>query len=118
MREYYVPDKSTYKMYHEFFNSDQIGNGYNSQGYIYNHHQVGGGLGGFFRNALKFALPIGKKLLYKGWEMAKPEVKKVALSGVSAIERVAEQQIKSASNKAQKKINSVGKRRKIDSLGS
>ena len=118
MRELYVPDKSTYKMYHEFFNSNQVGNGYNTQGYIYNNHQVGGGLGGFFRSALKFALPIGKKLLYKGWDIAKPEVRKVAQSGVEAVARVAEQQVKSASGKLQKKFNTVGKRRKIDSLGS
>lgn len=118
MREVYVPDRATYKMYHDFFNSNQVGGGYNSQGYIYSNHQVGGGLGGFFRSALKFALPIGKKLLYKGWEIAKPEVKKVAKSGVSALTRVAEDQVKTASAKLQKKINAVGKRRKIDALGS
>ena len=112
MRKVYVQDGGTYKMYHRFFNQD--GGGYNSQGYIYNNHQVGGGLGGFFRSAMKFAMPIGKKLLYKGWEIAKPELKKVAQSGVEALTRVAENQ----STKVQKKLNSLGKRRKVDALGS
>lgn len=117
MRQIYVPDKDTYKMYQSFF-GNQTGGGYNSSGYIYSNHQVGGGLGGFFRSALKFAMPIGKKLLYKGWQIAKPEVKKVAKSGVDAFTRVAEDQLKSISNKSQKKLNSLGKKRKIDALGS
>lgn len=120
MRQVYVPDNDTYKMYKHYFNS-QVGAGYNSQGYIYSNHQVGGGLGGFFRSALKFAMPIGKKLLYKGWEMAKPEVQKIAKSGVDAITRVAEDKIKTTSSKLQRKFNSTGKRpkrRKVDALGS
>ena len=118
MREVYVPDKSTYKMYHEFFNTSQVGGGYNSQGYVYSNHQVSAGLGGFFRRALQFAMPLGKKLLYKGWQIAKPEVKKIAKSGVDALARVAEDQVKTTSAKLQKRIDSVGKRRKIDALGS
>ena len=114
MRQVYVPDNSTYKMYHNFFHENQVGAGYNSQGYIYNNHQVGGGLGGFFRSAMKFAMPIGKKLLYKGWEIAKPELKKIAKSGVGALTRV----IEDKSSKVQNKLNSVGKRRKVDALGS
>ena len=117
MRQVYVPDKDTYRMYQHFFNT-QAGAGYNSQGYIYSNHQVGGGLGGFFRSALKFAMPIGKKLLYKGWELAEPEVQKIVKSGADALTRVAEEKIKTGSTKLQKKINSVGKRRKIDALGS
>ena len=117
MRQIYVPDKETYQMYHSFFNN-QNGAGYNPGGYVYNNHQVGGGLGGFFRSALKFAMPIGKKLLYKGWQLAKPEVKKVVKSGVGAVTRVAENKAKSLSNKSQKKLNSIGKKRKIDALGS
>ena len=116
MREIYVPNKETYRMYHSFFNQ-QMGAGLNS-GYIYNNHQVGGGLGGFFRSALKFAMPIGKKLLYKGWQIAKPEVKKVAKSGVDALTRVAQDKVQTLSNKSQKKLNSIGKKRKIDALGS
>ena len=116
MRQTYIPDKETYQMYRSFFN--QTGGGYNPGGYIYNNHQVGSGLGGFFRSALKFALPIGKKLLYKGWEIAKPEVTKVAKSGVDAAFRVASNKIKSASAKSQKKLDSIGQKRKIDALGS
>ena len=117
MRQIYVPDKETYRMYHSFFNN-QLGSGYNSSGYIYSNHQIGGGLGGYLRSAFKFALPIGKKLLYKGWQIAKPELKKVTKSGVDALNRVTEDQVKSFSNKAQKKFNSVGKKRNIDALGS
>ena len=117
MREVYVPDKSTYKMYHDFFNPSQHGGGY-SQGYVYNNHQVGAGLGGFFRRAMQFAMPLGKKLLYKGWQIAKPEVKKIATSGANALTRVAENQVKTASAKLQRRIDSVGKRRKVDALGS
>ena len=118
MRQIYIPDKDTYKMYQDFFSGGQHGAGYSTHGYIYNNHQVGGGLGGFFRNALKFAMPIGKKLLYKGWELAKPEVSKIAKSGADAFARVAENKVQQFSNKAQSKLNSFGKRRKIDALGS
>ena len=117
MREVYVPDKSTYKMYHDFFNQSQHGGGY-SQGYVYNNHQVGAGLGGFFRRAMQFAMPLGKKLLYKGWQIAKPEVKKIAKSGAGAITRVVEEKVNTASNNIQKRLDSVGKRRKVDALGS
>ena len=94
-----------------------MGAGLNS-GYIYNNHQLGGGLGGFYKSALKFAIPIGKKLLYKGWQIAKPEAKKVAKSGIDALTRVAQNQVQSISNKSQKKLNSIGKKRKVDALGS
>ncbi len=120
MRKVYVPDNDTYKMYRQYFNS-QVGAGYNSQGYIYSNHQVGGGLGGFFRSALKFAMPIGKKLLYKGWEMAKPEVQKIAKSGGDAFTRVAEDKLKTTSSHLQYKVTEVGKsstRRLVDALGS
>ena len=116
MRQIYVPDKETYQMYHSFFN--QSGAGYNPGGYIYSNHQVGAGLGGFFRSALKFALPIGKKLLYKGWEIAKPEVTKVAKSSAGALGRVVQNKVTSLSNKSQKKFDSIGRKRKVDALGS
>ncbi len=53
--------------------------------------------------------------------MAKPEVQKIAKSGVDAFTRVAEDKIKTASSQLQKKFNTVGKgskRRKVDALGS
>ena len=118
MRHVYVPNNDTYKIYQQFFNDSQDGSGYNSHGFIYTGHQVGGGLGGFFRSALKFAMPIGKKLLYKGWELAKPELQEVAKSGAEALTRVAQDQVQQLSNKAKKKFSSLGKRRKVDILGS
>jgi len=117
MRQIYVPDRDTYKIYHQYFNN-QAGGGYGHGSYIYSNNQVGGGIGGFFRSALKFAMPIGKKLLYKGWELAKPELKKVAKSGTDALTRVAEDKVQQLSSKAQRKFNSYGKRRKTDALGS
>ena len=59
MRQIYVPDKETYRMYHSFFNN-QNGAGDNPGGYVYNNHHVGGGLDVFFRSALTFSMPIGK----------------------------------------------------------
>ena len=117
MRQIYVPNRDTYRIYQQFFNH-QTGGGYGHGSYIYSNNQVGGGLGGFFRSALKFAMPIGKKLLYKGWELAKPELKKVAKSGTDALSRVAEDKLQQFSNKTQRKFNSIGKRRKTDALGS
>lgn len=119
MRQSYIPDKHTYQIYKNFF---QTGSGYNGNGYIYSV-QNGSGIGGFLRSALKFAIPIGKKLLYKGYEMAKPELKNIANSAVKAATRVAENSISSTSSKVQNRINNIGKtkkrkRRKIDSLGA
>ena len=114
MRQIYVPNNDTYKLYQQFYNVGQTGSGYSTHGYIYANPQVGGGLGGFFRSALNYAMPIGKKLLYKGWDLAKPELTKVAKSGVDAIGRYAEEKVKGISNKAQTKLNSLGKRRKTD----
>ena len=115
MRQTYIADGTTYKMYHSFF---QTGAGYDTNGYIYSN-QTGAGLGGFLRNAFKFALPIGKKLLYKGYELAKPELKKVANSATEAATRVATQGISDISQNIQRRLNSTGKRkkRKIDKLG-
>ena len=126
MRQAYIPDKRTYEMYKSFF---QTGSGYDTNGYIYSV-QNGSGIGGFLRNALKFALPIGKKLLYKGYELAKPELKKVANSAASAATRFAEKNISNASHSIQDRLNTVGRgkkrkvvkrkvvKRKVDALGS
>lgn len=116
MRQTYIPSKQSYQMYKTFF---QTGSGYDTNGYIYSN-QTGSGIGGFLRSVLKFAMPIGKKLLFKGYEMIKPELKSIAKSGVGAVTRVAETQIKKSSKKVQKRFNSVGKskKRKLDTLGS
>ena len=105
---YFQNNAETHKLYEAFFN--QKGSGYNSQGYIYNS-QVGAGLGGFFRSLLKVALPIGKKALYKGLEIAKPELKAIAKTSVNAVSRLAEEKIKTGSRKAQRKLNSVARKK-------
>ena len=57
-------------------------------------------------------------MLYKGLEIAKPEVKAIAKTGVEALTQVAEAKIKSASKRTQQKLKKVAKRRKLDALGS
>jgi len=114
MRQAYIPNKGTLQMYSKFF---QTGSGYDANGYIYTM-QHGAGIGGFLRNAVKFALPIGKKLLYKGFQLAKPELKKVGIAAIDAGTRV----VRKTSSKAQKRLNNIAKpkavkrRRKADIL--
>ena len=116
MRQTYIPNKGTFQMYKQFF---QTGSGYDPNGYIYTM-QNGAGIGGFLRSALNFAMPIGKKMLYKGYEMAKPELKKVGISAVDAATRVIQNKLENSSSKAQKHLNKIGKpkskkrRRKVD----
>lgn len=118
MRQTYIPNKQTYQMYKTFF---QSGSGYDANGYIYSV-QNGSGIGGFLRQAFKFAVPLGKKLLYKGYDLLKPELKKVANSAVDAATRVAENTVSNTSSTVQKRLNKIGKakkrkRRKVDTLG-
>lgn len=114
MRTVYIPDKNTYKLYADIF-KDQRGSGLDGS-YFYSA-QNGGGLGGFLRNLFKFAAPIGRKLVYKGYEIARPELHKIAASGADALSRVAEQKVQQISQSAQRRLNSIGRKRKADALG-
>ena len=46
------------------------------------NNQTGFGIGGFFKKLFKHAIPIGKSLLKSGIELAKPELKKLAVKGI------------------------------------
>ena len=128
MRNIYIPDKNTYQYYKSHF---QSGAGFNPQGYIFSTNQSGSGLGGFLRSVVKFATPLAKKVLYKGWNLAKPELKKIGGAAIAAGERKLTQKTAQAVNKLNNygkaktsrkrksiKPRKVTKKRKVDALGS
>ena len=82
--------------------------------------QTGGGIGGIFKSLFKFASPliksVGRQAAIKGRAILEPELKKLVKSGVSASERWAQQKISKVSEKATKKLDSVGRKRKRDAL--
>ena len=82
--------------------------------------QTGGGIGGIFKSLFKLASPLiksgTKQLAIKGREILEPQVKKLVKSGVSAGERWATDKIAEASDKVTKKFDSIGKKRKRDTL--
>ncbi len=104
MRQQYISNQDTYNSYHSALNNDY--------GYIYNV-QSGGGIGGFLKKVFNFIKPIGKSLLHKGLEAAKPELSKLANRGAEEATKYAVKQIGKAHIAVQKKLN---KKRKADSL--
>ena len=96
-------------------------------GYIYNI-QKGSGLGSFFKNLLKIALPVTKRLLTKGVTIAKPHLQRIAQEGIAAATDASINSIKNYSQRAQRKVvskrtkskrkgvNKPAKKRKIDQL--
>lgn len=103
MRQPYVPTLATRQNYKSALNSD-LG--------IY-RVQSGAGLGGFLRKMMKYVIPIGKSVLSKGLEMAKPELKKLASKGIEAAGTYATKRVLSAVDKAHAR---VGTKRLKDSL--
>ena len=103
-------------------NSIQSGGSFVGNKYFYNalDPQTGGGIGGIFKSLFKFASPLiksgSKQLAIKGREILEPQVKKLVKSGVSAGERWATDKIAEASDKVTKKFDSIGKKRKRDTL--
>lgn len=108
MREVYIPNKQTYNDYKRIL---QKGGGYDEMGYIYNI-QKGAGLGSFFKNLLKIALPVSKKILSKGVTLAKPHLQRIAQEGISAATDIGINSIRKYSNKAQQKVGSSSRKRK------
>ena len=90
MRQQYVPTQATRQQYRSALNSD-LG--------VY-RVQSGAGIGGFLKKLIKYVVPIGKSVLSKGFEMAKPELKKLASKGIEAAGSYATKQVQSAVNKA------------------
>ena len=103
MRQQYVPTLATRQNYRAALNSD-LG--------VYKV-QNGAGIGGFLKKMIKYAIPVGKSLLGKGLEMAKPELKKLAAKGIDAAGSYATKRVLSAVNKAHTR---VGTKRRKDSL--
>lgn len=104
MRQQYIPDSKTYSNYHAALNNDY--------GYVYNV-QTGGGIGGFLKKMLNFILPVGKSIVHKGFELAKPELSKLAAKGAEEASKFAVKKIGNLNTAAQKRLT---KKRKIDSL--
>ena len=102
MRQTYTPTSATGQLYRAALNND-LG--------IY-HVQTGAGIGGFLKKLMtKYVIPLGKYALHKGYEMAKPEIKKLVGEGIDAtanyatnrvVKRVADQLHKRAGTKRHK----------------
>lgn len=106
MRQYYIPNERTKQLYKSALNNDY--------GYIYNV-QSGGGIGGFLKKMLNYIIPIGKSILHKGFEMAKPEMGKLVNKGAKELGKFTSRQIEKRRKNLQKRIGGV-KRRKKDVL--
>ena len=93
MRQSYTPNQQTHKLFRNALHND-LG--------IYSV-QSGGGLGGFLKNAFsKYIIPIGKSLLSKGYEIAKPELQKIAQKGINSAAEYGIKQINTAASSVQK----------------
>lgn len=114
MTEVYNPDQSTRALYHHAIQS-----GRGDSSYIYSV-QEGAGIGSFFKRILNFAAPlakkVGKQLLYKGKELLEPELKKLVKTGADTATRLATAKIQEYSKKATNRIDSIGRKRKADTL--
>ena len=95
MRQIYHPTTDTHEHYRDAINND-LG--------IY-HVQSGAGIEGFFKSLLKRIIPVGKSLLKKGFEAAKPVLHDVAMTGVEEGAKYATQQV-------QKRLKPKAKRMK------
>ena len=71
--------------------------------------QRGGGLGGFLKSAFsKFIIPMGKSMVSKGFEMAKPELKRLAQRGITS---AADYGVKQINLKKNQLLNQAGVKR-------
>ena len=101
MREIYHPTAATRQLYRAAINND-LG--------IY-HVQHGAGLGLFLKSFMKRVIPVGKSLLKKGFEAAKPVLQDLASQGIEAGQKYAEKQIKQTGEKLKSRV-----KRKKDGL--
>ena len=94
MRQTYTPTVATSRLYRSAL--------HNNLG-IYNV-QSGGGIGGFLKKMMsKYVIPLGKSALHRGYEMAKPELKKLAQKGIEAGSDYAVNQLNKGVDKLYKK---------------
>ena len=104
MRQTYTPTLATSQLYRAALHND-LG--------IY-HVQTGAGIGGFLKKMMsKYVIPLGKSALQKGYEMAKPELKKLAHKGIDKAGNIATNQFNKGIDKLHKK---VGSKRSKDAL--
>ena len=103
MRQTYTPSRASENLYRVALNND-LG--------IY-HVQTGAGIGGFFKSMFKKIIPLGKSLLKQGFDMAKPELQKLASKGIEAAENYGTKQVQRLTDRAHKRI---GTKRKKDTL--
>ena len=103
MRQTYTPSRNSESLYRAALNND-LG--------IY-HVQTGAGIGGFFKSMFKKIVPIGKSLLKQGFDLAKPELQKLASKGIEAVGSYSSKQVQRLTDRAHKQ---VGTKRKKDSL--
>ena len=107
MRQTYIPSQSTRQLYRSALNSD-LG--------IY-RVQSGAGIGGFFKKMIKYIIPIGKSMVSKSFEMAKPELQKLATKGLNYAGQAAIKRIQSGVDRSQKTVNNrLGVKRRKDAL--
>ena len=103
MRQTYLPSQNSEKLFRAALNND-LG--------IY-HIQSGAGIGGFFRNMFKTMVPIGKSLLKQGFDMAKPELQKLAIKGIDAVGNYGAKQLQRGLDSGHKRIGSKRKKDKL-----
>ena len=103
MRQTYTPSSTSERLYRAALNND-LG--------IY-HVQTGAGIGGFFKSIFKKIVPIGKSLLKQGFDLAKPELQKLASKGIEAAGSYGAKQLQRGLDSAHKR---VGTKRKKDAL--
>ena len=103
MRQTYLPSQNSEKLFRAALNND-LG--------IY-HIQSGAGIGGFFRNLFKTMVPIGKSLLKQGFDIAKPELQKIASKGLDAAENYGVKQLQRGLDSGHRRL---GSKRKKDTL--
>ena len=103
MRQTYTPSRNSESLYRAALNND-LG--------IY-HVQTGAGIGGFFKSMFKKIIPIGKSLLKQGFDLAKPELQKLASKGIEAAGSYGAKQLQRGLDSAHKR---VGTKRKKDAL--
>ena len=105
MRQTYTPTSATRQLYKAALNND-LG--------VY-HLQTGAGIGGFLKKMMtKYVIPLGKSALQKGYEMAKPELKKLAQTGIDKVGNIATSQVNKGIDKLHKRAGT--KRSKNDAL--
>ena len=109
MRQPYVSTRDSHTLYHSALNDD-LG--------IY-RVQSGAGIGGFLKKMFsKYVIPLGKTVLKQGYEIAKPELKKVANNlGEAAVDWTTTKVKSGAKRLGQKTDSLVAKnKRKRDAL--